>query len=69
LRGARQKSAAPFSEIVRREYRDKLMFLLRRKATSTGRPLCGEKTFDDLEALLNRNLKPKKGGRPRKKKS
>ena len=35
-----------------------------RKATSTGRPLCGERFFDTLEAIVNRDLKPKKGGRP-----
>ena len=39
-----------------------------RKATSTGRPLCRGKIFNKLEAMLNRDLKPKKGGRPRKKK-
>lgn len=38
-----------------------------RKATSTGRPLCGESFFDKLEAILNRDLRPKKGGRPKKK--
>jgi hypothetical protein len=32
-----------------------------RKATSTGRPLCGERFFDTLEAIVNRDLKPKKG--------
>ena len=31
---------------------------------STGRPLCGEGFFDTLEAIVNRELKPKKGGRP-----
>ena len=51
-----------------REYRDKLMFLLTSKATSIGRPLCGENFYEELEAILNRNLKPKKGGGPRKKK-
>jgi len=34
-----------------------------RKATSTGRPLCGERFFDTLEAIVNRDLKPKKGGK------
>lgn len=38
-----------------------------RKATSTGRPLCGEKFFNKLETILNRDLRPKKGGRPKKK--
>ncbi len=38
-----------------------------RKATSTGRPLCGDKFFDKLETILNRDLRPRKGGRPRKK--
>ncbi len=35
-----------------------------RKATSTGRPLCGEKFFDKLEEILKRDLKIKKAGRP-----
>jgi putative transposase len=39
-----------------------------RKATSTGRPFCGERFFKKLTTILNRDLKPKKGGRPRKKK-
>lgn len=39
-----------------------------RKATSTGRPLCREEFFNQLETILKRDLKPKKGGRPGKKK-
>ncbi len=39
-----------------------------RKATSTGRPLCREEFFNKLETILKRDLKQKKGGRPRKKK-
>jgi putative transposase len=34
-----------------------------RKATSTGRPLCGERFFDTLEAIVDQDLKPKKRGR------
>jgi len=39
-----------------------------RKATSTGRPFGGTKFLDKLEVMLHRNLQPKQGGRPRKKK-
>ena len=39
-----------------------------RKATSTGRPLWREEFFNQLETILKRDLKPKKGGRPTKKK-
>ena len=35
-----------------------------RKATSTGRPLCEDSFFDKLEIMLNRNVRPQKGGRP-----
>jgi putative transposase len=40
-----------------------------RKATSTGRPLCGERFLNKLKTILNRDLKPRKGGRPRKEKT
>lgn len=40
-----------------------------RRQTRTGRP-CGSSTFfDELEVLLGRSLRPKKGGRPRKEKN
>ena len=38
-----------------------------RRATSTGRPLGSEGFIKKLEKILNRNLFPKKGGRPKKK--
>ncbi len=37
-----------------------------RKATSSGRPLGGELFFDKLEGILNRELRPRKAGRPKK---
>jgi putative transposase len=39
-----------------------------RRVTSTGRPLGSEGFIKKLERLLKRNLFPKKGGRPKKKK-
>jgi len=48
--------------IVEEELQEKI-----RKATSTGRPLCKGNFLDKLEKILNRTLKPKKGGRPKKK--
>jgi len=39
-----------------------------RRATSTGRPLGGEGFINKLEKKLNRDLLPKKGGRPKGKK-
>jgi putative transposase len=47
---------------------EKIMEEKIRKATSTGRPLCGESFFDKLKVMLNLNLRPQKGGRPCKKK-
>ena len=38
-----------------------------RKATSTGRPFGTESFIDEIEILVNRSLRPKKAGRPRKK--
>ena len=38
-----------------------------RKATSTGRPFGTESFIDEIEFLVNRPLRPKKPGRPRKK--
>ncbi len=38
-----------------------------RKATSTGRPFGTESFIDEIEFLVNRSLRPKKAGRPRKK--
>ena len=38
-----------------------------RRATSTGRPLGSEVFIKKLERILNRDLSPKKGGRPKKK--
>ncbi len=38
-----------------------------RRHESTGRPLGGDQLLEDLEALLGRQLKLKKAGRPRKK--
>ncbi len=37
-----------------------------RKATATGRPFCDESVLDQLEKKLNRNLRAKRSGRPRK---
>jgi len=39
-----------------------------RRATATGRPLGNAGFMDMLEAMLDRGLKPKKGGRPKKQK-
>ncbi len=38
-----------------------------RKATSTGRPFGTESFIDEIEFLVSRSLRPKKSGRPRKK--
>jgi len=40
-----------------------------RKATSTGRPLGSKELIKDLGGILNRNIFPKKAGRPRSKTS
>jgi hypothetical protein len=62
-----------FSGIVIRSYREFIreeeaeINAAIRRATSTGRPLGGEGFIRKLEKRLNRDLFPKKGGRPKRK--
>lgn len=51
-----------YSKFLKESSDDKLI----RRATTTGRPLGSEGFVETIEKKLNRILKPKKGGRPRK---
>jgi hypothetical protein len=60
-----EKEIKSYREFIRKD--TKAINAAIRRATSTGRPLGSEGFIKKLERILNRNLSPKKGGRPKKK--
>jgi putative transposase len=60
------KEIKSYREFIRRDAEE--VNALIRRATSTGRPLGSEVFIKKLERMLKRDLFPKQGGRPRKKK-
>ena len=61
--GIKKKEISSYREFLREE-EEEINAVIRR-ATSTGRPLGGEGFIRKLEKRLNRDLFPKKGGRPK----
>jgi putative transposase len=61
--GIKEKEIRSYREFIREEEAEINAAI--RRATSTGRPLGGEGFIKKLEKRLNRDLFPKKGGRPK----
>ena len=64
--GIKEKGIRSYREFIREEEEEEINAAIRR-GTSTGRPLGGEGFIRKLEKRLNRDLFPKKGGRPKRK--
>lgn len=61
-----EKELKSYREFLRQE--DEGINASIRRATSTGRPLGSEGFIKKLEKILGRDIFPKKGGRPRRRK-